>query len=377
VALQLNDPLDYGSVVGRTGGLVPAPGVRGRGLVRGQPPLEFQTALPAPGATEVEQSATLQDLVNGMAAVWTGPRAPALPVLPEVIPLCQLVSHLHSWTAAPDQQLEVPLGLDAATLQPVCINLADGPHFVITSPPESGKTTLLQTWLLALAECYPPERVVFYLIGTGSHRLMPLRSLPHTAAYVQNDDECVKVLETIDAALEERRQALASARLEVEGVLDESAFLARYPILVFAADDFDQFVGRANETNQQALAMLMEIGRNLGFCVLAAGPTRVFASYGPLVRAIKEGRTGFLLGSSDREDLGIFDVNSVQLPAGQWGKSLLPGRGFFLRRGRALPLQTATCHAGEPGLVEWIRQIAGKRTSDQRAARPKSPAGGE
>jgi len=49
------DKGDYALIVGRTNGLEPSP-VNGRGLVKGNPPLEFQTALPAEGESEIERT---------------------------------------------------------------------------------------------------------------------------------------------------------------------------------------------------------------------------------------------------------------------------------------------------------------------------------
>ena len=48
---------------------------------------------------------------------------------------------------------------------------------------QSGKTALLQTWLLALAERYPPDCLSFYLLDSRRLGLAPLVGLPHVQGY--------------------------------------------------------------------------------------------------------------------------------------------------------------------------------------------------
>lgn len=364
VALELTDVTDYPFIVGRTDGLVPAVGVPGRGLVKGQPPREFQTALPDRSATEAERSAALKDLMKAMASAWTGTTAPKIDVLPDVIPLSQLLPDSDTWVSSPESPLEVPLGLDAETLEPALIDLAAGPNFLITSPPGGGKTTMLHTWLLALAERFPPDRVRFYLTGLGDQRLMPFRSLPHTAAYVQDDDSLTEIVDEIGQALDERHQALAAAREAAGGIMDEQSFINQYPALIWATDDLDQFLVHAGDANQDSLLALLQRGKNLGFYTLVTGGVGKFSSvYDGFSLAIKEGQTGFLIGSGDRDNLSIFNIYSLQVSMAVGGKSQLPGRGYFLRRGRARALQAASCHAGTPGLMEWIKGISQKKQS--------------
>ncbi|MEI6179197.1 MAG: type VII secretion protein EssC, partial [Chloroflexales bacterium] len=71
LALELNDSGEYPIIVGRTDGLLPAKGVRGRGLLRATPPLEFQTAQPS------DQSGDrgLRELIAQIGRAWTGAKA--------------------------------------------------------------------------------------------------------------------------------------------------------------------------------------------------------------------------------------------------------------------------------------------------------------
>ena len=86
LALRMTDAGDYSMIVGKTDGLEPE-NVLGRGLVKGNPPLEFQTALPAEGETEIERLKNFRALIAAMNKKWPGVRPAPVPVMPGVVTL--------------------------------------------------------------------------------------------------------------------------------------------------------------------------------------------------------------------------------------------------------------------------------------------------
>lgn len=363
VAFRLADKGEYSMAVGRTGGLEPAP-VAGRGLVKGNPPLEFQTALPVAGATEAERAANLAALVETLSRAWTGPRARPVPVLPAVVPLCDLLPPKVAWPPPPaDGSLAAPLGLEVEDLQPFVLDLHEGPHFLIAGPLQSGKTTLLQSWLLALAEQYPPRRLRLYLADFGRGGLRPLARLPHADnRYLRDDDSLAAALAEIAQVLKERRALLEETRHAAGGFLDdERAWLAGHPALVLAVDDFDAFQFALQFGTKERLEHLIRRERDLGFHVLLAGNVGdLNNSFDPWVKALKELQTGFLLGSSDAGDLQLFNL---RLPLGEGGKPLPPGQGFFARRGRYRKVKVASCQTGATTLLPWISHLQQRSAS--------------
>jgi len=145
VALNLVEKGDYSAIVGRTEVLPVA--VKGRGLVRRTTnPLEFQTALPGWGDSDLERSVSLKKMMEMMAENWHGARAKPIPLLPEVVSLTEILQAFHQSESSDnneDVDSRVPLGLDVKTLEPFSISLLDGPNFLITGPMQCGKTTLL------------------------------------------------------------------------------------------------------------------------------------------------------------------------------------------------------------------------------------------
>jgi S-DNA-T family DNA segregation ATPase FtsK/SpoIIIE len=362
VALRLADKGEYSTAVGRTGGMEPA-ATAGRGLAKGNPPLEFQTALPTAGATEAERSASLKALIERLALACS-PCARPVPMLPDIVPLCDLLPPKDAWPRPPaDGSLPVPIGLDVEDLEPFVLDLNEGPHFLVAGPAQTGKTTFLQSWLLALAEQFPPSRLRLYLADFGRGGLRSLARLPHTEGrYIRDDDQLGAALAEIAQTMKNRRELLEETRQAAGGMLDdERAWLAGHPAIVLAIDDFDAFQASIQFGAKDRLDQLIRRERGMGFYVLLAGAsTDLNGSFDPWVKASKEAQTGFLLGSSDHTDLQLLNI---KLPMGEAGKPVPAGQGFYTKRGRSRKVKAATCQAGAMTLAPWVAQIQKRATA--------------
>jgi S-DNA-T family DNA segregation ATPase FtsK/SpoIIIE len=356
VALHLTESNEYFNVVGRTEGLEPSP-TPGRALVKGKPPLEFQTALPIDGDTEVERTAALRSLVDELSCSWTGDRAPAIRVMPSVIPLCDVIDGACGGLPPESGPLSVPVGLELASIEPFSVDLNDGPYFLISGPVQGGKSTLLQSWLIALTNKLPPERLQLCLVDFRRDTLQPLMRLPHVVSFATSDDDFAAAVEGIEMALEGRREDLEAARAQSSGPLDESAWIAERSAIVIAIDPYDQFSELAGESKDR-LAELLRRHRGLGIYVLVVGSSSsVSSSYDDLLRLVKELQTGFLLGGCDFDDLQLFNL---RLPLGEAGRPLPQGQGLFARRGRFQRVKTATPQAGNTTLTSLVERITMK-----------------
>ncbi|MDQ2809058.1 MAG: type VII secretion protein EssC [Chloroflexota bacterium] len=359
VTFALTDRGEYGSIVGRTGGLEP-PLEPGRGLVKGNPPLEFQAALPIGGLDEAARSQALETLISDLTAAWRGAPAPPIAILPVRVALDALLA-----TPPALDPFLVPIGVDTDDLSPFTVSLRDGPHFLITGPAQSGKTTLLQSWLLALLSRCPPQRLHLYLVDFRQSSLLPLADLRrYVKAYISDERALAEALTAIGQQLQQRQQEMDTARRAAGGILDERAFLTRYPALVLAVDDFDALRDRIQPESKDALERLIRRDRHLGAHLLLTAPAaEARVSYDGPLKALRDSQIGFILGSSDHDDLQIFNA---RLPAGESGKLYAPGQGLYAWRGRVRKLKAARAQSDTETLRDWVVRLEQTRGSVPR-----------
>ncbi len=355
VALRLAEASEYGAIVGRTETLPPP--IPGRGLVKGNPPLEFQAALPIAGKTDAERSVALVALAHQMSAVWTGSRPAPVHTLPEIVPLTNLLRPGDGWmkgVGSGDKDLAVSLGLNVTDLTPFSVDLRSGPHFVIAGPIQSGKTSLLQTWLLALAERYPPDRLLMYLLDSRRLGLAPLADLPHVKAYADNSDLLEQALAEVQRLLVERQTASEATRRKKDASGKNAESPSHPPAIVVALDDIsDQYDDNTNENSRNQLAVIARLGRKLGFHLLVSGSVGRLSRYNEPITTLMEVPVGFRLdASSDDSLLGL------RLPYSERDKALPIGQGYWVQRGQSCKVQLATAQVGAYTIDAWVKQLA-------------------
>lgn len=369
IALELNNPMDYSMAIGRLDGIQPTRGIPGRGLIKlpvaGQKPriLEFQAALPAPGDSEYDRNEGLKQIVAQMTGAWQDrPTAFAIPPLPKTVPLADLLPDQPYSAPAAVASIRLPVGkrLSAPDLAPLTVALEDGPHFWIAGPGYGGKSGLLQTWLVALADQVPPARLGLFIIDLADAGIARLTGLPHCLANV-TDKESLKA-KPLQAQIEEA----AAAAVQPNGEFT----------LVIAIDDF----ALLNKTiDQNAKNYLTEIGEQkrlmkegLGKVrvhLLAIGAPNDFNSgmNNPIAEPLKRGRTGFLVGTSDNS--AVYATFGYKLAPTDAGRPTAAGQGFYFLRGQSQAVQFATCGLAERDRQDWIERIQAK--ARQAAGQPK------
>jgi S-DNA-T family DNA segregation ATPase FtsK/SpoIIIE len=350
LALELNDIGEYPTIVGRTDGLLPAKGVRGRGLIKATPPLEFQSAITADHA--------LRDQVTHLAQAWKGARARPVPVLPDLVPLDVILTPTPVWNQSND--LTVPVGIDAESMSPLLLDLSATPNLLIVGSPMSGKTTLLQSVLLGLCERYPPGRVQLYLSGLSEQQLQPFSQLPHHQETFADSMKLTEVVTELISQLSQRRREYEEEQQRRGRPPDEREFAARYPTLVLAIDDYDQARSAMSGIFDDQWRELLRLGRRFGLVLLVASPAAYFQSFfgDEVGKVLKEQGAIVLLGGTDPDSLHTF---GLRLKAEERNKTFEPGRGYYKRRNVQIFFQSANCQSGAMQLADWIEQIAQKR----------------
>lgn len=187
-----------------------------------------------------------------------------------------VLSRWHSH--APYKSLEVPLGLRGKE-DVVQLNLhekAHGPHGLIAGTTGSGKSEILQSYILSLAVNFHPHDIGFLLIdykGGGMANLF--KDLPHLLGTITNLDKAqsLRALVSINAELK-RRQTLFSEnnvnhinqyqKLYKKGDVSEPM-----PHLFLISDEFAELKDEQPEFMDELISTA-RIGRSLGIHLILA-----------------------------------------------------------------------------------------------------------
>lgn len=344
IATELNDPMDYISVVGRTRGLIPPKDNPGRGLIKKMPVMEFQTALPAKSNEEIKKTAI------AMNQAWKGTRPRPVPVLAEIIGTDELSIPVHKKGVS---GTPIPIGIDLSQpdLLEISVPMNVGPHFWIAGLPQSGKTTFMQNWLLSIAQNYTPKQVRFCIVDLGWGNFEALGNLLHTIECITDVDE----FKTIDL------KSLLSPLLNIkhEGKKIVSLNTKDAPAVIFAVDGLgnlnNKFMDPATKENQGYLLALLK-ARNINFHLLASGTPMEFSG-GPtksIAEILRFSPAGFWLGNGAAGD--VYNLPFSFAP-GDAPSRLEKGRGFYVNRGKYLPIKFATPYHGAISLEEKIKEI--------------------
>lgn len=195
---------------------------------------------------------------------------------------CSRILELDSgrrWRLArPEERLKAPVGCRAGG-NLVSLDVHEkfhGPHGLVAGTTGSGKSELLQTYLLSMAISYSPEDINFFMIdykggGTGNS----LKELPHCAGVISNlsGKQIRRAMSAISSENKRRQKLLgefqvnhidAYCRLYREGKADRPM-----PHLILVVDEFAELKKEEPEFMQEIIS-LAQVGRSLGVHLILA-----------------------------------------------------------------------------------------------------------
>jgi ESX secretion system protein EccC len=311
--LRLNDPTE--SAINRRAAENVAKGVPGRGITVDS--LHFQVALPRiDDSVEVlDQQRGLEDLVDGVAAAWKGPHAKPVLVLPRLIAIDELPT-----PASGDRAVGVPIGLSERDLGVVRLDLSGGePHFLVFGDGESGKTSVLRTFLLGLMSAQSPERFQVLVVD---YRRTLLGVVPPEYLLGYAGAEPAAGAQLVETAQVLTRR-LPPADISIERLRARSWWHG--PDVYVVVDDYD-LVATPTGNPMVSLVPLLAQAKDVGLHVIVARRTGG-ASRGilePLLLRLRElGTPGLLLSGDPQEGALLGSSRSAPQP---------PGRGILVRR---------------------------------------------
>ncbi|MCU0496681.1 MAG: hypothetical protein MUF87_04930 [Anaerolineae bacterium] len=370
-SLRLTDSSEYSSILGR-GSIIPGE-IPGRGLAMverkiSQTPLEIQIAAPvglAPdklvydeadltteeddvrGRFNEQASAErlmeqmtprLVELIDKMKEKWEGRTRPnPILKLPEYIYFRSsefMNKELEPNSYRPDSTYAI-IGVEDRYLKAATIELGREPHFIVTGPPTSGKTNLLQTWILSLANRYTPQQVAMVLMDPQDRLAdysgkFSLAQLPHVIASVNEEEQFNIVLKRL--------------MFEYDSERNEERFpRPRLFVFVDNYDDIGELLGEKSKDKQ-----LEELGKFAGskyyklkLHFIICGSEDISRGSDGLKRRVTRARFGFAMSVNSLENMGgkvTSAMRSMTIPV---------GRGFRVQAGKPTLLQVANLEPPE------------------------------
>lgn len=176
-----------------------------------------------------------------------------------------------------DKSMAAPIGVSKSDV--ISLDLHDkahGPHGLVAGTTGSGKSEILQTYILSMALLYHPHEVGFVIIDfKGGGMVNQFEGLPHLMGAITNIDgrEINRSLKSIKAELQKRQRLFADA--DVNHI---DKYIRKYrsgevstplPHLIIVVDEFAELKAEQPEFMKELISAA-RIGRSLGVHLILA-----------------------------------------------------------------------------------------------------------
>jgi S-DNA-T family DNA segregation ATPase FtsK/SpoIIIE len=312
VELRLGDSAD--SLIDRRAARS-VPTTPGRALVGAG--FKAQIALPV----ITDEDGRTEDAVTTAAratAAWPGSGAPAIRMLPSLVPAAWLVP------AAPASAgggggggggRSVPVGMREHDLAPLELDVLSGrdPHLLVFGESGSGRTATLRALVTALCAAYPPEELRVVVVD---YRRTLLDAVPaeHLSTYLGSAPAAER---TLRVAADKMAERLPGPEVTPAQLRARSWWSG--PHMLVVVDDHDLVATPSGDPLSPLLDLLAQ-GRDIGLHVVLARSASGAASglTQPVLRRLRElGGPGLLHSGPRDEGALLHGVRAKHLPAGR------------------------------------------------------------
>jgi S-DNA-T family DNA segregation ATPase FtsK/SpoIIIE len=314
VELRLGDPAD--SMVNRRAAVNVPERSPGRGLTPDG--FHFLTALPhvedEPRLDDV--AAAVADFVKRVDVAWTGPRAPAVRLLPDLLPFEAL---------PPPERGRIPIGIAEADLRPVHLDFDAEPHVLLFGDIESGKSSFLRGLARMITTGYDPGEARLILVDYR-RSLLGLVNTPHLIGFGTAQQSTADLITQVVTVMRER---LPGPDVTPDQLRHRSWWTG--PELYLLVDDYDLVAGGTVNPLAPLLEFLpqaRDVGLHVAITRRIGGAGR--AMFDPVLGRIRELASPGIMMSGPREEGAIFGTLKPQL--------LPPGRAWLVTRRRGAQL---------------------------------------
>lgn len=174
--------------------------------------------------------------------------------------------------------MAAPLGINAKK-EVVCLDLHEkfhGPHGLVAGTTGSGKSEILQSYIMSAATLFHPYEIGFMIIDfKGGGMANQFRKLPHLIGTITNIDgnEVVRSLKSIKAELMKRQALFAEANVNhIDKYIKkykEGEVSVALPHLVIIVDEFAELKAEQPDFMRELISAA-RIGRSLGVHLILA-----------------------------------------------------------------------------------------------------------
>ena len=258
IALQMQEVNDYNGLVGVK---KPLPPVKGRGFCRGDPTLEFQTALYLDYPTEPEQNQALEILALEMNNCWTGTRPRRVPMLAETVRVSDM---------AYTEPAMLPVGQNIKTLEPARVDLSQSGKLIVCGSHQTDASSYLAALCRLLLT---REENRLYVVDSPSKAMADISSA--AAAYCVSEDTAAvqKLLDKLAAELNDRLRRVWDGKSPTDSTKGAQICVIIDDLTAFAngiteeqTNRFEVICGKASEVGAAVLASAtashLEVNRN-------------------------------------------------------------------------------------------------------------------
>lgn len=175
------------------------------------------------------------------------------------------------------KSMAAPLGVSKTGV--VSLDLHDkahGPHGLVAGTTGSGKSEILQTYILAMSTLYHPYEVAFVIIDfKGGGMVNQFKDLPHLLGAITNIDgkEINRSLKSIKAELQKRQRLFAEVDVnhidKYIGKFKAGEAKTPLPHLIIIVDEFAELKAEQPEFMKELISAA-RIGRSLGVHLILA-----------------------------------------------------------------------------------------------------------
>jgi S-DNA-T family DNA segregation ATPase FtsK/SpoIIIE len=319
MTLQLNDRYDYFNVVGKTEILPDS--VKGRGLVKGEPPLEFQTALALKADNDADRVSKLRGIFREMRARWKGNMAKPIPFVPEKITIEEFCSNESVRKLI--NAGELPFAFDTEEAEPVTLPRNES-SYVILGYDHTGKTNLLRVLIRIMGEA-GGYRV--YVVDNSKKQMAAFCRKNMPEGYIDSSSRLEELLDHLNRAYMAAKEAAAAGESDSEEAAEVCAGREKTVVLV---DDFCNFFDMLSETHRSIVEDMVSgvYGSDILF-VFTANPydLSMYRSE-TLYRYVFNGMYGVLLGGR----VDSQDVFEPDMSYRERDMQFEPGNGYMFEK---------------------------------------------